>query len=444
MMLPTSLSLLNAMFVGKERRIAFAIWGSTIGGTAALGPLLGGWLTTDFSWRWAFGINIPLALIVIIGSLLHVTESRGEENSGRPDIIGALLSVVGVGSIVFALIEGRNYGWIRPRGEVIIAGYRWEAVSPSFAAFVVGAIAVIAFIIYELRRNRAGKLALLDLSLFSIASFRNGNIAAAIVSLGEFGLLFALPLFLQNVRVLSAFETGKILLALAIGSFVASGGAVQLTARLGAVMTVRVGIALEMIGVAAIGLTLSQRESLTPVIAALFVYGMGVGLATAQLTSVVLAEVPTERGGQASGTASTMRQLGSALGIAILGAVLFGTLTSDLTTRVEADKNLKPYLSEIVPRVENSAGSIVQAWRTNPKQAYVGNVAAESFLVATQRASYAGAAFLFVGLLATLRLRNVRTAKEEFVENESDDVPARTKGNSHGRVKKQPKSRSAR
>ncbi|TPW65384.1 MFS transporter, partial [Schumannella sp. 10F1B-5-1] len=97
-------------FVGRERGIAFAVWGSTIGGMAAVGPLLGGWLTTDFSWRWAFGINLPLGILIVIGALLVVRESKADELR-RVDAVGALLSVLLFTSLVFGLIEGRSYGW---------------------------------------------------------------------------------------------------------------------------------------------------------------------------------------------------------------------------------------------------------------------------------------------------------------------------------------------
>ncbi|MEN9679763.1 MAG: hypothetical protein RLZ57_892, partial [Actinomycetota bacterium] len=113
MMLPTSVSILNSTFEGKERGIAFAVWGSTIGGAAALGPLIGGWLTTDFSWRWAFGINLPIGLIVLAGCFLYVQESKGALESGN-DYLGAILSVATMGTLVFALIEGRSYGWTSP------------------------------------------------------------------------------------------------------------------------------------------------------------------------------------------------------------------------------------------------------------------------------------------------------------------------------------------
>ena len=111
MVLPTTLSLVNANFHGKDRGIAFAIWGSTIGGMVAIGPVLGGWLATDFSWRWAFNINAPLGLIVVIGLLIWVAESKQEQRSGGIDIVGAVLSFFMFMTLVFGLIEGRVYGW---------------------------------------------------------------------------------------------------------------------------------------------------------------------------------------------------------------------------------------------------------------------------------------------------------------------------------------------
>ena len=324
MMLPTSLSLLNAGFRGRDRAIAFAVWGSTIGGTAALGPLLGGWLTTSYSWRWAFGINIPLGIAVVAGTLLLVPESRELPSARGNDLAGALLSALGFGGIVFGLIQGRSYGWWTRTGPVSIAGLGWKwPVSPVPVAFAAGLICLAAFAAVELRRNAAGRVVLLDLRLFAIASFRNGNIAAAIVSLGEFGLLFALPLWFENVRGYSAFRTGIALLPLAIGSFAASGFGAQLARKKGPVFTVRLGIVLEIVGVAGIGVVAGPATAWWATVPPLFVYGLGVGLATAQLTGVVLADVPVANSGQASGTQSTSRQIGSAFGIAILGTVLF-------------------------------------------------------------------------------------------------------------------------
>jgi EmrB/QacA subfamily drug resistance transporter len=440
MMLPTSLSLLNATFTGRERGIAFAVWGSTIGGTAALGPLLGGWLTTNFSWRWAFGINIPLGLMVIIGAWIYVAESRGEEAEGRPDFIGAVLSVVSIGSIVFGLIEGRVYGWWMPIGNTELLGYIWTGISPIPVFFAFGAVTMALFIAYELRRNRAGKIALLDLSLFALSSFRNGNFAAAIVSLGEFGLLFALPLWLQNSLGHNAFETGAILLALAIGSFFASGMASPLTNKYGAISVVRFGIAFEIIGVAAIGFLVTRTSNDLVIIPALFAYGIGVGLATAQLTGVVLADVPVERGGQASGTASTVRQLGSALGIAVLGSVLFTTLGSEMTTNLKAYNAPDSYIGPVVEVTVNSAGANLQAWSHDTKTAAAGSAGRQALGTAAQRSAYVGAGFLLLGLLASLRLKNEVTSRDSL----SEDTHDQHKPRKSGKAKRQPKPRSQR
>jgi EmrB/QacA subfamily drug resistance transporter len=406
MMLPTSLSLLNAGFRGRDRAIAFAVWGSTIGGTAALGPLLGGWLTTSYTWRWAFGINIPLGIAVVAGTLLLVPESRETSSARGNDLVGALLSVLGFGGIVFGLIQGRTYGWWTRTGLVSIAGFGWRwPVSPVPVAFAAGVICLAAFAAVELRRNAAGRVVLLDLRLFAIPSFRNGNIAAAIVSLGEFGLLFALPLWFENVRGYSAFRTGIALLPLAIGSFAASGFGAQLARRRGPVFAVRLGILLEIVGVAGIGVVVGPATAWWATVPVLFVYGLGVGLATAQLTGVVLADVPVANSGQASGTQSTSRQIGSAFGIAILGTVLFSALGALLSQRLSGIPGLTAgQRSALVAGVKQSAGAVIGQLAASPRTAAVAAVVKQAFSEATRLTAFTAAAFLALGLLASLSL----------------------------------------
>lgn len=406
LMLPTSLSIINAGFRGKDRAIAFAVWGGTIGGTAALGPLLGGWLTTDFSWRWAFGINVPLGLIVFFGALVFVKESKDTSAETGVDVIGALLSVVGIGLIVFGLIEGRNYGWWSTLGEPALGGVTWGwGISPVPVAFAAGLAALAVFGLVEANRNKAGRTVLLDLKLFRLSSFRNGNIAAAIVSLGEFGILFALPLWLQNVLGLTAFKTGQVLLALALGSFLASGFGAQITQRKGPIFVVRLGIVLEFIGVLGLGLVAAPDAGLWPVLALLFIYGMGVGLATAQLTGVVLADVPVASSGQGSGIQSTMRQLGSALGIAVLGTVLFTSLGSQLNKSLTGTPGLTPQAqAQVVDSVVVTAGSIIPTLDKNPATVQVAADAKDALSTATKWAAFVAAGFLVLGFLASLSL----------------------------------------
>ncbi|MEP6478722.1 MAG: DHA2 family efflux MFS transporter permease subunit [Rhodoglobus sp.] len=411
MILPTSLSLINATFRGKERGIAFAIWGSTIGGMAAVGPLLGGWLTTYFSWRWAFGINVPLGVIIVVGILVFVHESR-ETKAQRVDVVGALLSVVLFASLVFGLIEGRSYGWFFTDHTPTFFGWDWTwSVSPIPFAFAIALLAGVGFVLWGLARQRAGKSTMLAFGLLRIASFRNGNIAAMIVSLGEFGIILSLPLWLQNVLGYDALQTGFVILSLAIGSFVASGFAATAGSKLSPVLIVRVGILAEIVGLVAVGLVISSDTEWWAIVPCLFVYGFGVGLATAQLTGVVLKDVPVDQSGQGSGTQSTSRQIGSALGIAILGTVLFTSVGSILEAKL-ADRPEIPdsVRSQIVDLVVDSAGTAIPALEA--RSADAASDAREAFSDGTRYSAFSAAGFLALGFLATLRLDSSRRPEE--------------------------------
>ena len=405
MILPTTLSLINATFLGRERAIAFAVWGSTIGGMTALGPLLGGWLTTAYSWRWAFGINVPLGLIILTGIIFTVQESRESREAARVDGLGALLSVIVSASLVFGLIEGRTYGWWQVTTRPHVGGWQWPgALSPIPYAFALAVVAGVVFVLRARRRQRLGKANILALDLLTIPSFRNGNIAALIVALGEFGIILALPIWLQNVLGYSALDTGFILLTLAVGSFVASGFAGAFGNKVAPVVIVRVGIGAEIVGVAGLGVVIGPQTPWGALIPFLFIYGFGVGLATAQLTSVVLKDVPIERSGQGSGTQSTARQIGSALGIAVLGTVLFGSATLVLGTRLEAQGMPTAERTPLVTAVVNSSGALIAELDKNPQTVPVAEAARDAFSDGTRWAAFCASGFLAVGFLATLSL----------------------------------------
>lgn len=424
MVLPTTLSLINATFRGRERAIAFAVWGSTIGGMTALGPLLGGWLTTAYSWRWAFAINIPLGIIIVIGALLTVTESKDADNTRRVDVVGAALSVITSASLVFALIEGRTYGWWAVKTRPVIGDWTWPfALSPIPFAFALAVIAGVSFVLWGRARQRRGRSTMLPFDLFAIPSFRNGNLAAMIVSLGEFGIILSLPIWLQNVLGFSAVQTGLILLALAIGSFVASGFAGAFGNRIAPVVIVRVGLAAEIVGVGGLALVIAPDTAWGVLLPFLFVYGFGVGLATAQLTGVVLKDVPVDKSGQGSGTQSTARQIGSALGIAILGTVLFTSAAAVLDASL-ADRGVPAQQRDAtVARVVDSSGAAIVGLAADPATADISSDAKAAFSDGTKFAAFSAAGFLVVGLLATLSLGGAPARKQDSDDREHTASP---------------------
>ena len=422
MILPTTLSLINAGFTGRERGIAFAVWGSTIGGVVALGPLLGGWLTTSFSWRWAFGINLPLGLLVAVGILLFVAESKGKAVHGI-DIVGALMSAITFAALAFGLIEGRTYGWWTTVRPLEIGSWSWTAtLSPVPIALALSMILGTAFVLRTIRRTRAGLPTLLRFELFGIPSFRNGNIAAMIVSLGEFGIILSLPLWLQNVLGYTAFQTGLVLLGLAVGSFAASGLSAALSGRLTPASIVRAGLVAEIVGVTALGVTVSPSASWLVVVGALAVYGFGVGLATAQLTGVVLVDVPVQRSGEASGVQSTSRQIGSALGIAILGTVLFTSVGAQLDASLREANVPDAARTSIVAAVVDSAGGAIPSLVNDPSTAVAYEPARQAFSDGTRYAAFTAAGFLLIGLAASFSLGSGRRRNDW--DGEADEAKA--------------------
>ncbi len=406
MILPATLSTVNALFTGRERGIAFAIWGSTIGGMAAVGPVVGGWLTTSYTWRWAFLINIPIVLIVLAGALLWVPETKDEHVERRVDFLGVALSIAGLGGIVFALIEGQRYGWGQTIAPLTIGGFSWTwSISPVPVSLILGAVLMTTFVFVQQAKARSGKPALLDLSLLRIRSFRYGAIAALIVALGEFGMLFALPLFLQGALGYTALKTGLLILALAIGTFLISGGTPQLTQRFGGRAVVRMGLFLEAVAVTGLGLSLSLTASGTVLAAWLFLYGAGVGMATAQLTSVILIDVPVAQSGQASGLQSTVRQLGAALGVAVLGTLLVSTLGVATANNLSSVPGLPDVAQNAVVKVvSGSAGAAIPEIGRMPG-GQPAQAAAESAMVTAARiTTLSAAAIILLGLLATIAL----------------------------------------
>lgn len=413
MVLPSTLSTLNAMFHGRARGIAFAIWGSTIGGMAAVGPLVGGWLATDVSWRWAFWLNIPFGLLALVGIARTLEETRDTALARGSDVPGVLLSSLGLAGVVFGLIEGEYYGWWTTASG---------GLSPVPVALGGGLVLVGTFVAVERRRVRTGKVALVDLGLLRLRSFRYGVVAALIVALGEFGLLFTLPLLLQGALGYSALGTGWLLVWLALGTFLVSAATPRLAAQLGQTTVVRVGLALEAVAIGGLALTMSTSVAGAVVAAWLFLYGVGVGMATAQLTSVILVDVPVAESGQASGFQTTVRQLGSALGVALLGGLLIGTMTSQTTDRLAASGLPADVQAQVVALVHETAGAGIPLLAANPATAAAAAAAQAALVQASRVTTGIAAGVVLLGLAATFALPHAPVAP---APGGADQGPAR-------------------
>ena len=419
MMLPTSMAIINVNFRGPMRAAAFGLWGAVFGGMAAFGPLLGGWLADVASWRWAFFINVPLGLISLVMVWFVITESKGEDRR-RLDIGGVIMSSLGLGLVVFALIEGQALGWstLITTWDLGPISLQPGALSPVPIALCIGIVLLALFVLSQSRRAKAGKSVLMDLSLFRIRRYGYGNVVATLVSLGEFGVLFALPLWLQSVQGFSALQTGALLAILGVGAVLAGGSARHVSAALGSTRVVRLGMVLEIIGIVGVMLTISVDRSAWWLAIPLFIYGIGVGFDSAQLTNVILTDVPPQRSGGASSVTSTLRQVGSTLGSAMLGTVLFVSLGLALTNDLTVNQ---PQLSEeqrtqIVDEVVDSSGEAIIPLEQQPGMADVAAEAKQSYTRAVQiMAAFAGGAMV-IGLIASFGLPADRRREEDDEE----------------------------
>lgn len=406
MMLPSSIAIINVMFVGKQRAVAFGLWGAVFGGAAALGPLLGGWLTQDFSWRWAFYINVPVAIISGILVLANVPESKIKGVDGL-DPVGFVLSAAGLGLIVFGLIEGQQYGWYKAISDFHAGPVQINqpGISVVPVAIVTGVALVLALVWWSKHQTDAGRTTMIDLSLFKIRRYGYGNLVALVVSLGEFGILFVLPLWLQSVAGRDPMSTGVILASLAFGSLLSGGLARRLSSAIGATMVVRLGMVLEIVGILGIGLTFSTTRNPWWLCVPLVIYGLGLGLASAQLTNVVLSDVPPDQSGRASAMTSTFRQLGSALGAAILGAILFTGLGTFMTQDLKGVSNLpQDQQEQIINSVRGSAGQAIVSMEKIPQLGPEVTAAKDGYTSAARDTAFAAGLFVFFGLLVSLGL----------------------------------------
>ncbi len=326
LMLPATLAIISNTFAGRERVKAFAAWGAIAGASAAFGPGVGGWLTSDYSWRWAFRINLVVAPVAALGALFFIRPTPRATRRQRIDVPGAVLVALGTFFLVFGLSEGGRYGWGEPLRTFSVRGHAlWPASGPISAvpvAFALSAVLLVAFWRWERARSASGRDPLFEFALLRHRSFRYGLLTTAVLAMGQLGFLFVMPVFLQDGRHLSALDSGLWLVPL--GLFIMLGAQVgaHLNRWIGTVAVVRSGLVLEAVGLCAVAAVITPHLRLLVVLPGLAIFGVGLGFASSQLTNVVLSEIPPGHAGAASGANTTVRQIGAALGIATVGSLL--------------------------------------------------------------------------------------------------------------------------
>ena len=328
---PSTLSILTTTFTGKSRNVAFGIWGATAGAAAVLGPVLGGYFTTYISWRWAFFINIPIGIAALVGAALVIRETRFKDPKYTTDYPGLILITFGLASVLFGLIEAQTYGWLVPNQAFSAGGFSWPTSNPislPIVSIITGILLLGVFTFYEIRRARNGKVPLFDFSLLRYKGFRYGLFTVTIVAMGEFGAVFIISIFLQTVKGLSAISAGLTFLPMAISVFIFAPIAGILATRFGPKWIITTGMVLEAVALFSMSQIISITNPVYYLYPVLVVYGAGVGLAISQVTSTVLMSIPWQKAGVGSGANNTVRQIGSAFGIAVIGAILVAQIST--------------------------------------------------------------------------------------------------------------------
>ena len=420
LIMPSTLSTVNAVFRGRYRAAAFGVWGAVISGAAAIGPLAGGALTEYASWQWIFLVNVPIGVAVFVAAIVVVPETRGETARPGVDVDGALLSAIGFGALVFSVIEGPDLGWWAPKAAFQIFGWTWPADAPISIipiTLAVAAASLTLFVVWERHRARNGRSALLDLRLFRLPTFTWGNITAGAVAVGEFAIIFVLPLYLVNALGMNAMGAGLVLAAMAVGAFASGAAARHVAARFGAPGTVLLGLGLEVAGVVVVALVLTATTPGWVIALPLMVYGLGLGLASAQLTGTVLRDVPVAESGQGSATQSTVRQVGSALGTAFAGAVLSVALALTLPAALSSAGITGSTADTLADATRQSAGTTIAQLRLQGEDSALGSqtsdavaALASGFADATQWALVVAAVFLVLGFAGAVLLRRAARA----------------------------------
>ncbi|MFF2525467.1 MFS transporter [Streptomyces liangshanensis] len=314
MLNPVAVSIITNTFTERrERARAIGAWGAVVGISLALGPIIGGLLVDTISWRAIFWLNIPIGITALILTWRYVPESRAPK-ARRPDPVGQLLVIGVLATLTYAIIEAPKSGWTSP--EIL-----------PFAGFSI--LSLIALILYEPRRDEP----LIDLRFFSSAPFSGATLIAVCSFAGLSGFLFLNTLYLQDVRGLSALKAGLYILPMAAMTFLCAPLSGRLVGNRGPRLSLLIaGIAMTASGVL---FAAFKAEQHTPLLFTGYViFGIGFGMVNAPITNTAVSGMPNSQAGVAAAVASTSRQIGQTLGVAVIGAVLAGGVALSATGRM--------------------------------------------------------------------------------------------------------------
>jgi len=313
--MPTTLSIITNIFPAHERPKAIAMWAAVAGMGIALGPISGGVLIEHLSWNWVFLVNLPIVAACLVAGTILVPESR-DPSSPRLDLAGTGLSIAGLGTLVYGLIEAPEAGWTS---------------GSTLGTFALGLGILGAFVAWELRCKQP----MLDVKVFRNLRFSGASLAIAFVVFALMGVMYYLTTYLQSVMGYSALGAGLRTLPVAAGLIVASRVSVALTNRFGTKVVVSNGLA-TVAGSLVLLATVQADTGYGLVAAALGLMGLGMGLAMAPATDAIMGALPKAKAGIGSAMNDVVREVGGTLGVAVLGSVLSSGYASSMEGATEA------------------------------------------------------------------------------------------------------------
>ncbi len=335
LVLPAMAALIAGNYEGSERKAAYAVIGGVAGAGIAIGPILGGWATTELTWRVVFLGEVAVVLF-ILAMTPRVHDALRSGPKPNLDGVGTALSASGLGLFVLGVLQSTTWGWVEPKDSPI------EPLGFSLTLFVIAAGAALlwGFVRWQRHREATGRDPLVHLDLLQIRPLRSGLIGMVSQNLILMGVFFALPLYLQLVLGLDALETGIKMLPISIAMFITSAVGSRLSARFAVRGIVRGGLLTTLLAIIALLSTIEPELDDVPFAISMTLLGIGMGLIVSQLGNVVQSSVDASGRGEAGGLQFTGQQLGSSLGIALIGAIVLTGLASAFVSNVEDDARI--------------------------------------------------------------------------------------------------------